>query len=115
MKVDARAFIADLRKLESELHRAAHDAVEAATKAGEEHAKATTLFNDRTGNLRRSIKGVMKFSVAGELRAGGRAEGATYAQFVENGRPFMYEASKVAEKVLDHGLEYYCDQAISKG
>ena len=113
MKVDSAAFIHDMRQLETALHRAAHDAVEAATKAGEEHAKATTLYKNRTGNLRRSTVGVMKFSTAGELRAG--EPDAPYAQFVENGRPFMHRAGKEAEKVLDHGLEYYVDQAIARG
>jgi len=110
VKIDATAFIADLHRLGSELHRAAHDAVEAATKAGEEHAKATTLYQNRTGDLRRSTKGVMKFSVVGELRAEMK-----YAQFVENGRPFMYLAGRVAEQVLDYGLEFHCDQAIRRG
>ena len=109
MKIDARAFLQDFHALELDLRRAVKEAVAVAAKAAEDHAKATTLYNDRTGNLRKSTRGVSAFIAEGEIRAD-----MPYAQFVENGRPFIYQASKVGEKVLDHGLEFYCDQAINK-
>jgi len=138
------AFLADLKALEADLRRAVHDGVRDAVKAGEDDARATSLYNDRTGALRRSTVGTQISSVKGELRAG-----AKHARFVENGtpphvieakgggtlsfvmngthvfakrvnhpgtaeRPFMAHAATVAEKTLDYGLELHVDQAISR-
>jgi len=110
--VDASAFLQDFHALEADLHRAVEEAVRVAVDATEESAQKTTRYQDRTTNLRKSTKRGMVFATNGEVSAGD--EEAFYALFVENSRGFMYEAEKVGEKVLDHGLEYYCDQAINK-
>ena len=116
--IDASAFLQDLHIIEVELRKAVHDAVRDAVQATEEAAKATTLYQDRTGDLRKSTRGEMKFSINGTVKAGGKD--APYGAFVNNGtsmmaaRPFMDDARAVGEKVLDYGLEYYCDQAINK-
>jgi len=115
--IDAVAFLQGLHVIEVGLRRAVHDAVRDAVQATEDAAKATTLYNDRTGDLRKSTRGEMKFSVNGTVKAGGKD--APYGAFVNNGtsrmaaRPFMEDAAKVGERVLDYGLEYYCDQAIN--
>ena len=110
--VDASAFLQDFHALEGDLLRAVEEAIRVAVDATEESAQKTTRYEDRTENLRKSTKRGPVFTTNGEVVAGDGE--APYAMFVENLRGFMYEAEKVGEKVLDHGLEYYCDQAINK-
>jgi bacteriophage HK97-gp10 putative tail-component len=132
-----------LRLLEAAIRNVTVQAVRATVQDAEDHAKRTTLFRDRTGTLRRSIRGSAS-GYEGEVRAN-----APYATYVENGsppreitprgggalrfemngqtvfakrvqhpgseeRPFMQQARDHGEKVLEYGLDYSVDFAIQK-
>lgn len=76
-----------ISQLQDDLDKAAREAVTEALQAAEADAKATTLFNDKTGLLRRSIKSFNE-NLSGVLLAGGpRGSDVEHASFIENGTP----------------------------
>lgn len=118
-EVDARACSRDLDRLEDDIVVAAQNALRAAIAAALESARATTLYHDQTGTLRRETKSEF---FASEL-TGRIGAGTTYARYVESGTephdisargggPFMQRAAAVGEQSLDYGLEYYVNGAI---
>ncbi len=89
MTIDARAFLADLQVLNTQLHKEVHNAMQETVKEAERSAKATTLFNDSVRtygiapfgqHLRETIVGTVTSSTTGELVAS-----APHAQYIENG------------------------------
>lgn len=105
----------------------------ATVETAEAVAKGTKLFNDISGDLRKSIGG-KPTGLEGKVIAASK-----YARFVEYGtephvieaksgstgrvrrvnhpgtakRPFMAEAARVGQQTLDYGLEISTDQAIA--
>lgn len=141
--IDSRAFFEQLHTLGASLRNNATQALKAAVQTAEADARATTLYNDRTGALRKNTFGSVD-GLEGKLVAKTK-----YARFVESGtaphviegrrggmlrfvmngevifrrrvnhpgtqpRPFMEHASQVGEQTLDYGLEYFTDFAIQK-
>ena len=83
-----------LARLADELDASSRDAVDAVVQRVVNHAKTTTLFVDRTGHLRQSIRsgpdasGTLGRGIAGTVIAGGQLpEGGSveYAKPVHNG------------------------------
>jgi hypothetical protein len=79
IQVDGKAFLADLRALEADLHKETAEAMKHAVEEAERNAKTTMLFKDRTGTLRNEITS-WATTTHGELSAN-----APYARFVESG------------------------------
>jgi HK97 gp10 family phage protein len=104
MPLDARAAIASLRVIESELLSNVHQVLDQSTAYAAQLAKSTTRFRNRTGNLRASIARGSRKPFTQFVRAGDRK--AYYAPFVEFGtsrmspRAYMKEARDQAEKVM---------------
>lgn len=140
--VDGSGTKAGLDLLLAGIHQAAVLAVRAAVDAAEESARGTTLFNDATGETRRSIRGEVD-GLEGFVTAGGAAgflengtpphriptSGYATLAFEVNGekvfaswvdhpgtaeRPFMAEAQKVGQQALEYGLEFFVDYALQK-
>ena len=133
----ARASLNDLR---AGLHQAATLALRAAVEAAEKSAKGTTLWKDRTGGTRASIKatvlGDRGFVVAGGashfLEYGTKAHiimGRPILRFVSYGTTyfrrmvhhpgtkalyFMEEAKRLGQQTADYGAEYFVSYAIQK-
>lgn len=99
-------FEAGIRKLMRDAPRLVAEAVEMTMQAAEVLAKQTDAFQDRTGNLRNSIKGgvmdVSRSEVIGVLTAG-----MEYAGYIELGtsrmspRPYIRPA---VEQVVAMGV-----------
>lgn len=133
--------IKDLYETAGKIYQAVGSAITASVAAGEADARATTLWKDRSGDTRQSIKGTKTSMDTGALIAGGASKlleegtrphvitgkGGGFLRFEMNGqtmfrrsvnhpgtapRPFMQHARDQAEKVLDYGLEYLIDRAV---
>jgi hypothetical protein len=118
-------------------------AVKAAVTAAVDDAKATTLFKDQSGALRKSITGT-SFGLEGSVTADAgvakfiengtrphviEARGSGTLAFVANGstvfarrvnhpgtapRPFMEHAKQVGEQTLDYGIELLLEKPIAR-
>lgn len=140
--VHTEAFRASLETLHAGIVQAAGLALRAAEGAAEADAKATTLFRDRTGDTRRSIRGQV-FGMAGRLEVRGAGKLLEYGtvahviapkrasalRFVVNGtaifrrlvhhpgtkpRPFMHIARDRGQLVADYAIEEYANYAIQR-
>lgn len=107
--------IQDIEQVSFRLQAGVVRALRAATQDAADHAKRTTLFNDRTGETRRSIEPI--FIVNGNTtRTEVIAGGASF--FLENGtkfmaaRPFMTEARNFGELVLEYYVDHFVNEAI---
>ncbi len=143
MSVDARAFLKDLHRLTfQDIPAEVRNAMVECVKEAERDAKSTSLFNDKTGMLRKKIIGDVTSNTTGEVSAN-----TSYARFVENGtprhdirgnpllqfkwngvrvtyrrvdhpgtapRPFMEHAGKRGEETLHDALSAYTDDAIRR-
>lgn len=140
--VEARKTLDGLQQLEAGILQAIGLTMRSAIKATEDAAKATTLFRDRTGNTRASIRGVYNGVWQGGFVTAGGA-----SQFLENGtrahvirgnpilrfeiagtvfyrrmvhhpgtaaRPFMAEARRVGEQAAAYGAEHFINAAIAR-
>jgi hypothetical protein len=107
MPIDGQAFLADLKILENDILGHVKSAVERAVDETIKHAKATTLFTDRTGFLRRSIVGWTLDNV-GEASAM-----ASYAHYINagtkphiiRGNPFLtfvWNGEKMSFRSVQH-------------
>lgn len=141
--IDATAFLADLNTTFAGIRNNAGQALRAAVQTAEADAKGTSLFNDVTGLLRRSVRSEVD-GLKGKLVAATK-----YALWVESGtpphiiegrrsgvlsfvsggqnvfarrvrhpgtaeRPFMQHARDVGEQTLEYGLEYFTSAAIAR-
>lgn len=112
--IDGSACRASLATLEAGIRNNATQALATAVKEATKHATSTTLYNNRTGQLRANTTGTF-FRLEGQLIAN-----TPYAKFVEEGtsrqaeRPFMQQARDFGEQVLSYGLEYFTDEAIKR-
>jgi hypothetical protein len=139
--VESAKTVAGLELLEAGVVQAIGLAMRSGIKAAEESAKSTTLFKDKSGETRRSIKGELTSFSSGFVSAGGAS------QFLENGtrahsiygnpilrfqiagqifyrhmvnhpgtaeRPFMAEARRVGEMTIAYGIDYFLGAAISR-
>ncbi len=90
MTVDARAFLSDLHGLcFRDIPAEARKAMQECVKEAERSAKATPLFKDVTGVLRKNISGVVTNYATGDATGELRAD-TSYARYVENGtRPHL--------------------------
>lgn len=79
--IDSKAFEAWAKEAGSELHGKAERALLLTAQATAFHARGTKLFNDKTGALRKSIRGELN---GGDLEARTIAN-AKHAFWVENG------------------------------
>lgn len=142
IRVDGVAFLSQLRDLGAGLQNNVSQAVRVATDAVYADAKGTTLFRDRTGELRGSIKE----SVDGHTGKVSRGRKA-YMSFVANGtrphliagnpflsfewkgqrvffryvnhpgtapRPFMQHAQDVGERIFRSVVDRFVDSAIRR-
>ena len=144
LKVESAAFLSQLNDLGAALQNNVTQAVRLATDAVYADAKATTLFKDRTGELRGSIKSSVE-GHTGKVSRGRKA----YMSFVANGtpphiipasgdgmlrfemngevffrrsvnhkgttpRPFMQHASDVGERMLRPIVERFVESAIRR-
>ena len=140
--VESEAAREGLRLLQAGIHQAATLALRGAVKAAEDSAKGTTLWKDKSGATRASVRG----EVVGET---GIVSTAGAAKFLENGtaahqivarnarmlhffvngqeffrrmvqhpgtkeRPFMRQARERGEIALEYGAEYYVNYAIAR-
>lgn len=142
--IDASKFIDDLHTLGAGVRNAAVQALKSSVDAAAEHARSTTLYHDITGTLRRKTTGE-SFGLEGKLVAdtpyafwvengtepheigpvnkqalafkwnGAKAVLRRVRHPGTSARPFMEEARNHGEMVLDYGLEYLVDTAISRG
>lgn len=141
-RIDGKQCADDLATLNGAIVNATAQAVRGAVKDTVDHARATTLFNDRSGKTRQSIRGEAN-GPEGEVKAGGVAKflengtapheikprRAKKLRFVVNGevafarkvnhpgtaeRPFMTQARDLGEKSLEYGLEFLVDEAIKR-
>ena len=132
-----------LRILHAGIRQAAMLALRSAEQAAVDSAKATTLFKDKTGGTRGSIRMETTPALTGFVIAGGAAkfleEGtpphiiaarrAKMLRFVVDGvvmyrrwvrhpgtaeRPFMTIARDIAERTAEYGAEYFVEQAIQR-
>lgn len=79
-RLDASGFLRSIRHQRTRIHHAGMTSVQDATRAAYDKAKGTTLFKDRTGQLRASIESFDTGAFSGKVQAG-----APYAPFIENG------------------------------
>jgi hypothetical protein len=141
ISVDGSKTLAGLELLEAGFIQAVGLTLRAGIDAAEKSAKETTLFKDKSGDTRASIKGVLEGFSRGFVSAGGAAkflDGGTRAhvihgnptlRFVVNGqvffrsfvhhpgtaeRPFMREARRVGEQAMDYGAAYFVGEAIRR-
>lgn len=135
MRIDTAATRGGLRRLLGGLHQAGTLALRAAADAGVASAKATTLFRDRTGDTRASVRGQV-FGRAGFVEARGAARFLEYGtrphridsavmipgvgwRFIglHKGtfpRPFMHEARNRAADAAGVAGEYFVNFAIER-
>ena len=112
--IDATSLLRALASLGGALETAGNRALAEGISAAETHAKATTSYNDRTGDLRASTKAVFVGNGSAELRAE-----MPYAEFIENGtvhitaRKFMRDAAKVGGAEFRYEAELHMDEAIT--
>lgn len=140
---DSAATFRALETLGAGLYNAAAQALSAAMDATQADAKATTLFKDKSGATRSSIKAQRGVMLTGTVSAGGvstflengtrpheiRANRAGALRFVINGRtvfarvvhhpgtaerPFMRHARDVGERTLEYGLDFFVTEAIQR-
>jgi hypothetical protein len=141
LTVDARATLSGLELLAAAIVQAAGFAMRDAVKATEASEKATTLFRDRSGTTRGSIRGEVVGYQSGFVSAGGSARlldsgtrahiirGNPFLAFQINGstvirrmvhhpgtapRPFVRVARAVGEQVLDYAASFYIGEAIRR-
>ena len=140
--IDAGAAIQELYELDTRINEGIVKAIRGAVKDGVDHAKATSLFKDKSGKTRKSIRGAVDdFSMKGTVKASGAAiylENGTppheitaknggALKFMMNGqwvfrksvqhpgtepRPFMTEARDHAERSLDYYAVMFVESAI---
>jgi len=140
IKIDGRATKESLRLLQAGIHQAAALALRQAVKVAEADARSTTLFTDRTGRTRASIRSET-FAGRGWVEAGRAARFLEYGTrphiiaarnagtlaFRVNGqmvfrrsvmhpgtseRPFMRHARERGEQALAYALDLFIDAAI---
>lgn len=83
MRIDAGALRRQLQNLSSGIYDAATHTVGAATDAATKSARATTLFDDKSGKTRQSILGDVM--LVGRVGLRGIVEAGGAARFLENG------------------------------
>ena len=136
---NTKAFMASLTDLEAGIRNASIQAMRASVQTAQASAKATTLYNDRTGALRQNTVGTAD-GLTGKLVANTK-----YARYVENGRaittgsggrrkravvfvrngtksqaattsgrPFMAIAGEAGRAALERNLASFVDYAITK-
>jgi hypothetical protein len=141
LEVDGRAAIQSLHALRAAIDAAVIETERAVLDATTEHARRTTLFNDRTTVTRSSIRSVVTSFGEGFVEAGGAARylehgtrpheiwarNALALRFEISGtiffrrmvrhpgtapRPFMQEARDFGETVAAYGADFYLERAI---
>jgi HK97 gp10 family phage protein len=139
---DGAAFRVSVRALHAALRRAANQGLKDAVEAAAKSARDTSLFNDVTGALRKSITervGDLEGDVSANTKYARYVECGTdpheitprrkqALRFVQNGRvvfasrvmhpgtkarPFMGTAADVGQQVLDYGVDYYVGEAVA--
>lgn len=143
IEVDGERAINSLRSLRNAFQHSVQETTRVTLEEVERHAKATTLFRDKTKTTRGSIHAVVEGMTRGFVEAGGAA------QFLENGtqaheiwahaggmlrfeiagtvffrrmvhhpgtvpRPFMQQARDHGQQVADFAAEFYLDEAIRR-
>lgn len=141
--LNAEAFLASLRRIETGILAAVRQALGQAAAYAAEHARRTSKFKDRTGELRKEIGRGVRGPWAVFVRASAkhalfveedtkphiiRARRAKMLRFVQNGRVrfarsvrhpgtkgthFMRDARDAAEEKLTHFVQYGVNQAIA--
>lgn len=90
VRFDVAAFLADLKRIESDIAAGARQALGQAAALTAEAARSTTTFKDRTGKLRASITRGQKSTWHHFVKAS-----TPYARFVEEGtKPHPIEARR---------------------
>jgi hypothetical protein len=141
-RIETRKTVASLEMLQAGVVQAIGLTMRSAIKAAEDSAKGTTLWKDRSGETRASIKGVyLGVAQGGFVTAGGASK------FLENGtpphvirgkpilrfevagqvfyrrvvrhpgtaeRPFMAEARRVGEQAALYGADVFIGAAIAR-
>lgn len=140
--IDGSEFIESMHTLEGAIYNAAAQALRASIKDTVDHAKATTMFKDRSRVTRGSVNGVAN-GLEGQVSAGGaskwiedgtdpheiKAKRGGALRFEVGGEvrfakrvhhpgtkslPFMTEARDFGERSLEYGIEYLLDEAIKR-
>ena len=141
VEVDGRAAINSLRTLRNAVQYAVQETQRAVLLETERHAKASTLFQDRSGKTRASIRAVPQTMATGFIEAGAAARFLEYGtrpheiwargggmlRFEVAGtvfyrrmvhhpgtaeRPFMQQARDHGQQVADYAAEFYLARAI---
>ena len=140
-RVETAAFLRGWEMLEAGIVQAANFALRDAIKATEESGKATSLFKDRSGKTRASIKGTYSGFGRGSVSFGGASrlldkgtrphtiKGRPFLRFEVNGtafyrrfvkhpgtaeRPFVRQARERGEMAANYGAAYYVGEAIRR-
>jgi hypothetical protein len=141
IETDSGRLLEQLELLEAGVIQAAALAMRSAITATEASAKETTLFKDKTGDTRGSIRAEARGFTGGFVQAGGVSRylengtrphvihGRPVLRFVVAGqvlfrrqvnhpgtaeRPFMSEARRVGEQALEYGAEFFVAEAIRR-
>jgi hypothetical protein len=141
IQVESRGTLAGLELLEAGIIQAIGLTLRSGIEATETSAKATTLWKDKSGGTRGSIRGEFQGFSSGFVTAGGASRflesgtqphtivGKPVLRFVVNGevlfrrmvhhpgtaeRPFMTEARRVGEQAVAYGAEYFVGEAIRR-
>ena len=141
IQVAARGTLAGLELLEAGIIQAIGLTMRSGIQAAEASAKGTTLWKDKSGGTRGSIRGELQGFASGFVIAGGASRflesgtrphvivGKPVLRFVVNGqtlfrrmvhhpgtaeRPFMTEARRIGEQAVAYGAEYFVGEAIRR-
>jgi len=136
IEVKATGMLDGLRILEAGIVQAAANALKGAMAAAEASEKSSTLFHDRTGATRASIRARRVGHLAGVVEVGGAAkflESGTRAHIINApvqvrpgiwrfirrhpgtvARPFVSQARERAEAAATYAAEFYVQEAIHR-
>ena len=88
--VESKKLAGQLAQLEKDIIKTAFNALKGAVQRGFNHAKASTLYEDRTGRLRAATKKATFYASGTMYMAGALRNDMPYARYVDKGRGPVY-------------------------